>query len=101
MAVRAPYLACSVGPGMLVAPPPAQPSPAPGRGSGSGNSCAGEAERVQSERPNLALEPVATWTPWKVAAWLRGGWGRGSAGPEGPWAGESGSKKDVPSLSVG
>lgn len=56
---------------------------------------------MQSERPNLAMEPVATWTPRKVAAWLRGGWGRGSAGPEGPWAGKSGSKKDVPSLSVG
>ena len=27
MAVRAPYLACSVGPGMLVAPPPAPPTP--------------------------------------------------------------------------
>ena len=93
MAVRAPYLACSVGPGMLVAPPPAQPSPAPGRGSRSGNSCAGEAERVQSERPNLAMEPVATWTPRKVAAWLRGGWGRGSAGPEGPGPGRAEAKR--------
>ncbi|KAM9736103.1 LOW QUALITY PROTEIN: connector enhancer of kinase suppressor of ras 1 [Dama dama] len=47
MAVRAPHLACFVGPGMLVAPPPARPSPAPPqRGSGSGNSCAGEAEQL-------------------------------------------------------
>lgn len=49
----------------------------------------------------MAMEPVATWTPGKVAAWLRGGWGWGSVGLEGHWDGERKRTKDVPSLSVG
>ena len=51
--VTAPHLASFVGPGMLVAPPPAQPSPSPGQSSGSGNSCAGEKERVRIREAEL------------------------------------------------
>lgn len=46
MAVSAPHLVSYVSPGMLVAPPRAQPGPSPALGSGSGNSCAGGTERA-------------------------------------------------------
>ncbi|KAM5268096.1 connector enhancer of kinase suppressor of ras 1 isoform 2-T2 [Hipposideros larvatus] len=46
MAVSAPHLVSHVGPGMLVAPPRAQPGPSPALGSGSGNSCAGGTDRT-------------------------------------------------------
>lgn len=46
MTVAAPHLASHVCPGMLVAPPRAQPSPSPALGSGSGNSCAGGRKRA-------------------------------------------------------
>lgn len=47
------------------------------------------------------MEPVETWTPGKVAAWLRGGWGRGRVGLAGHWDGERERKKGLLSLSVG
>lgn len=70
-------------PGPRPAPPQAGPSPAPD--SGSGNSCAGGTERapIPSGCLGSAMEPVEAWTPGKVAAWLRGGWGRGRVGLEG------------------
>lgn len=46
------------------------------------------------------MEPVATWTPEKVATWLRGGWGRGRVGLEGNWDGERKRTRDLPSLTV-
>ncbi|OWK12801.1 CNKSR1 [Cervus elaphus hippelaphus] len=59
---------------MLVAPPPARPSPAPPQVGAPGAEIPARARRssCRSEGPNLAMEPVATWTPRKVAAWLRG-----------------------------
>lgn len=57
MAVTAPHLASFVGPGMLVAPPPTQPSLSPGQSSGSGNSCAGETEHGAGADPRSRAWP--------------------------------------------
>lgn len=95
MAVRAPHLARTVGPGVLAAPPPARPGPAPPQVGAPGAEIPARARRssCRSEGPNLAMEPVATWTPRKVAAWLRGEWGRGSAGLRGPGPGRAKAKR--------
>lgn len=71
-------------------PRPAPPSPSPALGSGSGNSCARRTERtpIPSGGLHSTMEPVETWTPGQVAAWLRGGWGRGRVGLEGHWGRE-------------
>jgi hypothetical protein len=75
MTVGEPHLGGHVGPGMQRP----RPDPArPGLGFGSGNSCAGGTRRAE-----LGMEPVETWHPRKVAAWLRGGWGRDRGGLEG------------------
>lgn len=89
MTVAAPHLASHVCPGMLVAPPRAQPSPSPALpqpwalGAEIPAPAVGSGRR--SQRADSAMEPVETWTPGKVAAWLRGGWGLGSVGFEGHW----------------
>lgn len=68
MTVAAPHLGGHVGPGMQRLRPATLAQPrglrAPTR---SGNSC-----RVWTLRAELSMEPVETWTPGKVAAWLRG-----------------------------
>lgn len=103
MAVATPHLVSSEGPGMLVAPPPARPSPAqPGSAPPQVTALGAEIPArarpngCGSERPNLAMEPVATWTPGKVAAWLRGGWGWGSVGLQEHWDRERQRKTTCP-----
>lgn len=104
MAVAAPHLAVHVGPGKLVAPPRAPPRPAPASPQARlrerkflrGRDRAG----ADPSGPVSAMEPVATWTPAKVAAWLRGGWGLGRVGLEGPGDEERKGEKDIPGLSV-
>lgn len=51
------------------------PSPAPPQAWSPGAEIPALAEGagVDPSGPISAMEPVATWTPGKVAAWLRGG----------------------------
>ncbi|XP_064349973.1 connector enhancer of kinase suppressor of ras 1 isoform X3 [Camelus dromedarius] len=72
MVVAAPHLGSHVGLGMPVAPPWAQPSPSPARALGAEIPVWARRNGCGSQLPDLAMEPVATWTPRKVAAWLRG-----------------------------
>lgn len=70
-------------------PSPAQPLPTPGlweRKFLRPQDGAGAEPLIPSGGGlDSTMEPVETWSPGKVAAWLRGGWGRGRVGLEGHW----------------